>query len=436
MRSKLTIPYAVGHAKQITIPWEQDLLGNAYGVEARDGNALSRYGIVPLEEYQTDMAMLQGVWKVADGVLEWTTEGNLLLRASQTYDAICNQSFNYVQVLNCPDCLLLLTDCGVWMLQNGCETAQKLDVPPFVKGLMHKGRCFALTGKDNRVYFSSLENPTCFEDDQGGGWLAFDERGGKCVALAVVANKLCVFRQHSVEMVVATADRRDMSVSSLSFACGRLYGNTVASNGNEAVFLTDWGLWSFDGKVFSRLAKHLDCSFAAVNDYATATWCDHGYLLHCKLAFDGAKVGCEKASFVNNALVVVSNGVVVLRGLDCTHLVTASDNQALFTANGIVYTITQQQQDQPRGCSLQTTFNSHKGKTVQFVTVATTYPVTMVVHYNNTSKTFCLQASNQPQSVFVNATGKRFKFEFSANGKLCLSPVTVDYLVYKGGVKP
>ena len=51
-------------------------------------------------------------------------------------------------------------------------------------------------------------------------------------------------------------------------------------------------------------------------------------------------------------------------------------------------------------------------------------------------KSFDVQASNLPQSIFVNATGKSFRFVFETQGEMNMGAITVDYLLYKGGVAP
>lgn len=432
MNSKLKLPFPVGYAKQITFPWE-DGLSNSCGVEVVDGCACSRYDVVPVDDYQRDGESLQCVWETEEGLLEWSTDGYLLLRSPNTYDAVCNESFNYVNVVQTSKGLLILTDLGVYSLQKGKERATKTTLPPFTKAMVHNGRCFAVTGTDCKVYFSAFQDEFCFDTTQDGGWISFGERGGKAVALCVVGGNLYVFRQHSVERVTATAQQINFAVETIDFACGKLYANTLASKGKSAIFLTDWGLWSFDGKVFSRLAKHLDRAFAAINDYATAIWCAQGYLLNCKLSFDGQSNGGA-----NNALVVAAgSSVVVLRGWDFCGLSQTLAGQPLLNSNGDFYTLADSDQTQTlRQCQLQTNFNSHKGKTVQFVTLATQTPVTLTVYFNNTFKVFNLQASGEMQSVFVNATGKSFRFVFKASGKMHLSPITVDYLLYKGGVAP
>ena len=164
---------------------------------------------------------------------------------------------------------------------------------------------------------------------------------------------------------------------------------------------------------------------------------NHGYVLHAKANFDGDKLLCEKGAYTNNVLVVVcGDKVSTIRGWDFTHLSTTTDGDLLMTSNGVVYALDQGQSATPRQCSVQTNFNSHKAKTVQFVTFTTRHPVTLRVHFNNSSKTFDVLASNFPQSVFVNATGKNFAFEFASNGQMDVGPLTVDYLLYKGGVAP
>ena len=435
MVDKTKLPFAVGYAKQISIPWEADRLDNAYGVETANGWVQSCYSLVEKPEFATDMATLQGVWIMDCGILQWTAEGNLLLQASQTYDAVCDETFNYVQVVSTPQGHMILTDLGVWLLDSEQTWATKTNLPPFVKAVVHNGRCFAVTGTDTKLYFSALHQYDCFDSALGGGWLNFDARGGKCLALCQISGNLYVFRQHSIERIFATADQRDFVHTAVDFSCGNLYANTMASNGSQAMFLTDWGLWAFDGKAFSRVAKHLDTKFAKFNDYATGTFCNQGYVVHCKLHLDGTKAN---ANFVNNSLVVVSpRGVVVLYGWDFTSLVTTESNQLLATSGGTVYTLDGQvDANGTSQCQLQTNFNSHKGKTVQFVTFTTQSPLTMTVHFNNTHKSYNLQASDQPQSIFVNATGKNFRFVFSTQGPMKLSPICVDYLLYKGGVAP
>ncbi len=435
MFAKTKLTYPVGYAKQITLPWDSDCLANSYGVCASEGKVYSRYCVQQSDYYQDEEVVMQGMWAFDGGILQWTDEGMLVIRSPQMFDVISDDKYSFVELVQTNDGLLILTDLGVLLYQTGNQRATKLNCLPFVKATLHKNRCFAITGLDDKLYFSQFDSHVNFDGDDAG-WLAFDERGGKCLSLCQIDNCLYVFRQHSVERVTATADTASFAVKSIAFSCGRLYGNTLSSNGHRAIFLTDWGLWSFDGKLFSRVAKHLDYSFASNNDYAMAQDCSLGYVLNARLNFDSGKLLCEKGNYTNNCLVVVaSSGVVVLRGWDFYHMSTV-DGQLLAVNNGVVYTVSTQQLATPRQCQLQTDFNSHKGKTVQFVTLTTKYPLTMTVCFNNTSKVFDLPASNLPQSVYVNATGKNFKFVFQTEGEMCIDAIGVDYLLYKGGVAP
>jgi len=435
MKCKTKLVYPVGYAKQIAFPWEDNMLSNAYGVVALGGNACSQLDVVPFDEFGDDVE-LQGVFDCSFGVLQWTVDGFLIAKTNDFYDAISDDAYTYVKVVETPQGVLILTDKGVLTFAANDERAKTTQLSHFVDATMCHGRTFATTGVDTRLYFSDLLDYTGF-DGEGAGWIDLPPQGGKCIALAVVDGKLCVFRRHAVDVVTVAADQRDFSVRTLAFCCGKLYGNTVASNGSEAMFLTDWGLWSFDGKAFFRRASHLDSAFCQGNDYAIATWCHQGYVLHCKMHFD-SRGAVDEQGFVNNALVVASKtGTVVLRGWDFTHLAVTAQGSLVATSNGLVYTLCRQAQpNTPRQCQIKTDFNSHKGKTVQFVTFTTSVPLTLLVYFNNTCRRFSVKASDCPQSVFVNATGKSFRFVFDFLGEGTLSPVSVDYLLYKGGVAP
>ena len=435
MLAKTKLPYPVGYSKQITLPWEE-VLGASYGVEVVDGNVISRYSIKPTTDYQSQLP-LRGVWLVDGATIEWTDEGFLVARTATDYNEISEQSYNYVQVIQLANGVLILTELDVMWLPKGECWVDQIECAHFVKAIYHNGRCFGITGVDCKLHFSSLEDAICFDVSKGGGWINFDERGGKCVALAQIEGALYVFRQHSVEKITVVADQRDFAVKSIAFACGKLYGNTVAGDGHKATFLTDWGLWSFDGKSFARVAKHLDKCICPNNDYAVAVCSNHGYVLHCNVRLDGGKVLCENSTFVNNALIVFCNGkAVVLRGWDFTHLFVSTNGNLLMSSNGQIYTLDDAETDTPRQCRVQTNFNSHKGKTVQLVTFTTCHPLTLTVHCNNTSKSYLVEASDLPQSVFVNATGKNFTFVFASNGQMNLGEITIDYVVYKGGIAP
>ena len=437
MLSKLKLPFAVGYAKQTKFLWDNNTLQNSFGVQSNNGWACARYGVKVSNFHQNHSANLTHVWQVDNGILEFGEDCQLLLKTNTTYSAIDDEYFSYVKVVPTSNGQIILTDISTLFLPNGHSRAVRLTTPVFENGINYKRRLFAITGMDSTLHFSAFDDQTCFDHNQGAGSITFDKKGGKCLALCVIGQKLCVFRQYSIEQIDVTASQSDFVVRSLPFNCGNLYPNTVASDGVRAIFLTDKGLCSFDGKSIKRVATRLDKTFATNNQFAFATWCKFGYVLNCKVDLGESKIGCENGYYNKNALIVVSgDDVVVLRGWDFSQLVNTNDNNLIMLSGGVVYDLIEDANSLPRQCSLTTNFNSHKGKTVQFVTFFTSSPVKLTVRFNNTCKTFDVQPTTQPHSVFVNATGKNFKFVFEGNGAMDISPITVDYLLYNGGVAP
>ena len=120
---------------------------------------------------------------------------------------------------------------------------------------MHHGRLFTAVGL--RLRFSapySVEGITQSDrDPDKAGHLDFDEGRGNIVAILSFREKLYLFFERGIVKMRAEGEALDFDVTAMPFSGGSVIGGSVADCGDRICYMTENGLYSFNGSVCSRL---------------------------------------------------------------------------------------------------------------------------------------------------------------------------------------
>ena len=109
----------------------------------------------------------------------------------------------------------------------------------------------------------------------GAGEIELAQEGGETVGLAVLKERLYVFRQRGIACMDARGAGRDFTVEYLPYGGGRIVGDSVCPCGRYVLFLATDGVYRFDGNRAERI-----CEFPAndVDEFvAVGAGADGGY---------------------------------------------------------------------------------------------------------------------------------------------------------------
>lgn len=141
---------------------------------------------------------------------------------------------------------------------------------------MHRERLFFVNG--SRVCYTAalgLEAENGERSPDGYGYADFTSADGDFVGIAPYRDRLYLFRERGVLELRADGEALNFSAAVLPYACGTVVKGSVARCGDKLVFLTDQGLYYYDGS-FHRAENAYTDEFTPVEP-AQACACGNIY---------------------------------------------------------------------------------------------------------------------------------------------------------------
>lgn len=336
--------------------------------------------------------------------------------------------------LNGEDVMIFCSGKDKMRVYNGVDTPTVIDDAPALSSIcVHGERLFA-TSPDtlNTLWFSDDLDPTNWNIslDEAGFVEMADENGALLKVLSFF-NYVYVFRSYGITRFYATGEQSRFSLMHLFVSSDRIIGDTVCVCGDRILFLTQRGLFDFDGSGTVKILDRLSGLFEGEdNSQARAAYFGGKYFLACRLNFnDGRRVMCEKGDYVNNALVEVdlaSGSVAVVRGVDVASLaaVNAPDKNfllacfrnekrvAIFDDGGSVFG-----EAMPKRwvCPKTDLDGADRRKLLRYALIETEHDLTLCVEADGQEHTRFVRGSDRQQKVPFNVTGSVFRLSVDAD---------------------
>lgn len=178
-----------------------------------------------------------------------------------------------------------------------------------------------IAGETDNIWYTSNLNPeTVGSVSDTTNYVSLsDERGG-CRKILTFKENVYVFRDYGISRL-NTYVKKAPTYNQIYLSNSKIYPNTVVVCGDCIVFMTNDGLYKFNGTSVSKIGVLPQKLIAAANNYACATNLQDKYYLALKVNFDDQQIiGCEANSEMkNNALVELNlqdNAFQILRGID------------------------------------------------------------------------------------------------------------------------
>lgn len=200
------------------------------------------------------------------------------------------------------DVLLLSTDKGLYKLDGDVLT--KIEKTPEIKDVcIHFERAFAtVQGEGISLWFSKSLDPTDWTvGSESGGYMDFADNGGKLTKLISFMGYLYVFREYSIERVSALAEQTEFAVRKVYSSTDRIFEKTVAVCGDCMIFLSETGLYRFDGANVTKLSVISQEELGIFGNSAVGAYFRGVYFLGCYLErFEEEKTNTKRADFIEN----------------------------------------------------------------------------------------------------------------------------------------
>lgn len=315
------------------------------------------------------------------------------------------------------------------------------DAPYIVEGLpkfdsicLHNGRLFAIDSTKNYlVRFSSILNPLDWSSSNAstsGGEIELNDFKGSLKNLVSFLDNVYVFRDFGISKISAFVANSNFGVSNIYSTSSKIFCNTACVCGDNIYFLSEDGLYKFDGfnveKVegsFSHLFKNKS------QENAVTCFFDGKLYIACNLNFDDEKtVGVENSTYFNNALIeydLNAKTYSITRGIDVCHLLAVKDlilsklfvclnnTEKLFelTDSGKIETQALEKSWKSGKINFE---NFDKFKTLKEVYITCFYDCSLVLTTEKSTRTYLIKGSEKIQRIRVNQKGKYFSFELNS----------------------
>ena len=307
------------------------------------------------------------------------------------------------------------------VLDDGTVTTVT-SAPRFTSVTVHNERVYGtVSGTSEQLWFSDNfdpENWTVSGDE--AGYISFQDECGDALAAVSFLGYLYIFREHGIHRLTAYGDQSEFSLKKLFTATGRIYKHTIALCGDRIMFLTDEGIFSFDGYSATPAVKEFpDIEYPS---HCRAAYHDGAYWLSCFTDIGELAIGvCTTDALVrcdlrDGSLAVLAREDILTMCAVRSH--TADDivfavytdegcRLASVAENGLVFgTPTPKIYRSPYGDLFSSAL-----KTVLDVTLTTRFAAELRVITDGEAHSFALPASDAPQTVFVGKSGVKIGIE-------------------------
>lgn len=242
---------------------------------------------------------------------EWVRSGGLslpedvcglpLTRAGEDMFIVCRPEGNF---------FMFLYDDYSWQ-----------SAPHFTSICCQKGRAFAVNPETNRLYYSRLGSFTGWTPEPGvpgaAGYFEIEEDGGRAMEVVAFNGMVYLIKENAVMQLKVFTDVTEFQLSKVFETSGRIYPKTVAVGESAIYFLTDDGLYAFDGYNAVRIFEGLTVNIGD-KSASHAVFSGWKYYLATNVKGDGI-YGDEADGLTNNAVIVfdIALGTAsVARGVD------------------------------------------------------------------------------------------------------------------------
>ena len=328
------------------------------------------------------------------------------------------------------DVLLMCSPSSTFAVLDDGTVKTVTSAPRFSSVTVHNERIYGtLNGESNQLWFSDDFDPENWSvSGDEAGYISFSDECGDALAAVSFLGYLYIFREHGIYRLTAYGDQSEFSLKKLFTATGRIYKNTIALCGDRIMFLTDEGVFTFDGYTASPAVRDLpDIAFPT---QCSAAYYDGAYWLACSLT------GCDLVPipYTNNVLVrygIRDGDMSMLAAADILALCSVRSHTAadivLSVKTGGEYKLASIGE---YGTAFGTAFpkvyrtpfsdlSSPAIKTVRDVTLTTRYALKLTVFADDDSREFELPGSSAPQTVFVGMSGRKIGLQLRSESGVC-----------------
>lgn len=337
------------------------------------------------------------------------------------------------------DVLIIAGTGGGVYIYDGTKITYVKNAPTITSMCVHYERIYAtVSGEANSLWFSDDFNPVNWNASlTEGGFINFDDDGGRVIKAVSFLDHVYVFRDYGIVRLTAYGSQENYTVSKVYVSASRILPDTIACCGDRIIFLTDEGLFSFNGYTMTMIAKEITNLFHRDRSAAKGAYVKGNYYLCCRLRQDAGKVLCEEQpGFINNSVVRVdvrTGKVDIFRGVDVKGMTAMeslhigevllffrgqySTQMGMMSKSGKLFNILAPKHWE---CAETDLGRPDTEKTVRTVWLTTATDCTLTVVLDGKKFAYEVKGGSEPKKIVVNRRGSTVGFMIDTDKK---SPV-------------
>lgn len=358
-----------------------------------------------------------------------------------------NLTFNYAPITlsfkkNDTDAIIL-TDkeqMKVWKTNYSPSTIE--NVPVITSMCMNEGELFCTIQEPAfKIWHTSdLDAEKVGELNNVSGYISLEDDLGYARKVVTFDENVYVFRDYGISKI--SKYQKGFNVSQVYLSNTMIYSSTVSVCGNMLFFMTNEGIYSFNGVKVNRVNERISKMLSGNNEKAVGSSLGNKYYLAVRLNFeDEKKVLCEKGSCVNNAVIVfdiADNSYEIIRGIDVKSLLpirTECFEKMLCTFNTLhndklgefVSVAECFEKNLPKFWLSKNLFEDYSLKIITKLTVLADKDVKFKIIYDGKEMSVTTYRTGLNEFCF-KISGKEIKLEISSSAKSSIvKNVVLDY---------
>lgn len=316
------------------------------------------------------------------------------------------------------------------LLNQSSETTYA-NVPKVMDACYHYNKLFAITAQTRNALIYSSETEVTNWTNSNTYRIDFTDDRGRLLKIMSFHDNLYVFREFGITKVSPYSVESDFSIEHLYQSPSYIYPQTITICGENVIFLTRDGLYSFNGSAVKKLKYEV---IDKIENNQSSSPCAGSYkgkyFLACKMTFDDKTIGCESATYVNNCILCFDfseNGVEVIRGVDVKKF--AELNSKNFNKLCLIFRGSQKnkigeitESGAVFGSQLTACWKSafcdldhtEKLKHVKEIKLISKGDCSFKIESDIETKTYQITGSNKVQRLKTDVKGKMFSFSFES----------------------
>lgn len=299
---------------------------------------------------------------------------------------------------------------------------------------------------DEKIWYTTNLNPeTVGTESTETKFLIMDGNAGGGRKIVIIKENVYVFCDYGIGRINTYVKVDNCTYNEIYLTNGKIYPNTIVVCGDFAVFMTEDGLYKFNGSSVTKIDAMQNLLQGSVKDFATATSLRNDYYLAIKIDFGGMYiVGSEEDDYKNNALVKLDlndYSFEIMRGVDIKDMLALKagvEEKIIVTFNSIhkekIGEITSD------GICFDTILDRHwesnvimqpnmSTMTIRNIRIDASEGVSFVIRYDNKMKVF--NTKKDGINEFQTLTQcQKFTFEITSNNQNAyVNHIELEYIV-------